>query len=212
MKKILLLLAFISLTKIYPDTIYNDNELVKRIAIILVENYDKKPAHSLLEKIIMIAAKKTYIKMLNIWKEKHDDVYSVKFDIDPKIQKIINVVKKNVSCDESDAFNKYVHDLMMLTLLNFNLYLDALKDNMTNQSLNEITCGYIDECLSIKKHYDIQENLYQKEIFLKNEIRRIMTEPKLKIKLEFEIYFFDLVNKIREQSIKDQLGIYYAKR
>ena len=39
-----------------------------------------------------------------------------------------------------------------------------------------------------------------------------MTDPGIKNKLEFEVFFFDLINKIREKSMKDQLEVYYAEK
>ena len=165
MKKIILLFAFIAFANIYSENIYNDGELVNRISKILIENYDKKPSPSILEKIIKASGKKTYINMLNIWKKKYNDVSSVKFDIDPRIQKIINVVRKNLPETKAENLENNINELMILTLLNFNLYLDAIKNNPAGLSINKISCSYIDECLSVKKYYNIQKNLYEREIF-----------------------------------------------
>jgi hypothetical protein len=185
--------------------------LADQIMTALTINYDKKPADTALEKIIHQASKKSYIKLLVLWKENYKDISKVKIEIDPVINDIIKIIEKYSSKKEAELFTKQFEQLMMLSLENFGMYLNAVKESKYSTDLTNITCDYIDLCLSNLKYYKIQKELYQRETFLTASIHSFMLKPEVKDKLWFYIFVHNLLIKYRQKTINRLLNSCLAK-
>ena len=189
----------------------DDNELAVKIAEVLIENYDKKTSDTILEKVIHSLSRKSYINMLEIWKKNFMDISKTEFKIDPSLNQLFRIIEKNLPEDQSIYFRSLFYRMMMLTLENFQLYFNAVKEYSVRIELNEITDEIIDQSLNNLKYYRIQTKLYSEEKEITSSIRTIMFNPAVKNKIGFYIFVFDLLMKYRNNTIDYLMNEYLAK-
>jgi hypothetical protein len=208
---ILIILILLPILSIFSGEQYADFEIKKQISKELIENYDKKPCNSPFEKFLLALGKPAYKKLLLRWVENNSDINSIEVEIDPAVLIIGEIIKKNSDKKTHALFYDNAYKLFFICVENFQMYLAAVKEKKLPPRLEEITSDYIDECLLNYKYFIIQRNLYDKERLLKKNIREIMTDPRLKDKLGFYIYFYNLIEKIRNATIEKLMSDYSLK-
>lgn len=208
MRIIILVLLYFSFQYSLNSSSFTDEQLVNHISDILLVNYDKKPTETLMEKILKDVGKKSYIKMLEVWKKSYNEIDKAEIVLNPTLKLMIKKVERDFNKDEVDYLYKLWDELLKLSLRNFSMYLDAVKSNPLPKDIKLITCDYIDQCMLSDEYYQYQVFLYEEEARLKDEILQILMDERVKNKLYFEIYFYNLINKIRKKTIDRLLSNY----
>ncbi|HOV14517.1 MAG TPA: hypothetical protein PK771_09560 [Spirochaetota bacterium] len=185
---------------------YSEKEVVKRISEQLLINYDNKPYSELTEKIYFMAARKSYKRLLDLWVSSYYTGKPMKFEHDFIILNTISIIKANSSEEVALLFESKMDQLMDLSIKNFEMFKNAVMENPLPKDINEITCSYIDKCMLNLKYFEVQKDLYTKERELKQDIRRIMVSNELKNSLTFQIFFYELIMKLREKTIDRHLN------
>jgi hypothetical protein len=188
-----------------------DFELASRIRGLLIANYDKKKYDSVVEKIILDLGKKTYIKMLDLWIRNFDDIDDVKFEVDPVLNHTISVIRNSEGEYCSEYFISLIKEMMSLSLKNFKMYFDAVKENGKSIGINDLNCDLIDNCMYNMKYFNIQKSLYGRETEIRSELKSIMSDKKVKDRIVFEYYCFELLSKIRQKTIDRHLKHFLEK-
>ncbi len=156
MKTVYFIFILLSTINIHSQMSFSDDELAGQITRVLIASYDKKPVDSSLEKIIHQAGKKSYIKLLGLWVKNRSRMSSINFEMEPAAQNITRIIEKNSSHEKALYFKQLFEKLMMISMENFQMYFNAVKESKRDVVLQDITCGYIDECLFNMKYYNIQ--------------------------------------------------------
>ncbi|MBN2547312.1 MAG: hypothetical protein JXB50_16030 [Spirochaetes bacterium] len=211
MKKISILILLTFINNFLPGASFTDKEIADQIVKSLEENYDKKECDSAFEKLLMDINKKSYLKLLNGWKKFYYDITLVQFDNEPVLNEITNILEKNTDNRKVEEFKKLIYELKFICLENIKLYFNAVQENALPENIEEIDCNFIDHCMLNFKYYNLQKNLYNREFYIKDNIKRILSDKRVKIRLGFYIFIFELAAKQREKTVKRLLDNYLVQ-
>ena len=208
MKKINIIL-FCLILNIYahPFEHINDDLLVDKIQQFLITEYDNYKNRTFIEKLVLKLGKSAFIDNVQIWKNNYKNLNSMKIILHPKLEDIAIICDKNLDINESRKFRNLLEELTLIGYKNLQLYYIAVKDYLlvNNKKINDINKDLIDEALCQIKYYEEKIKLYDREEIVKNKIREIMNEKRVKGKLLFYIFAFDFFNKIRKGIIEKDM-------
>lgn len=193
------------------ETICTEYDIVNRITFILIENYDKKPVENNIERLIHLFGKKSYIKLLSLWRENYKDIENCQYEFDNHLNYVIKVINDNLGKETKDNFIFLVKKLVICSLKNFNMYYTALLEYGLPENINQISCEYIDKSLQNLKYYKIQSELYNEENIYMDEIYKIINDVRIRDKLFIYNFFYKLVMKYRKKTTERLLKNFLAK-
>lgn len=210
MKKSILLIFFFILTSsyyIFSSEQSIDDLIVDKIHQFLIKEYDNYKDRTFTEKMVLKFGKKAFIDNVRIWKDNYKNLDSMKIVLHPILEKIAVVCDKNLEEDKSKYFRSLLEELTKLGYKNLQIYYTAVKDYLVinNKKIDDINKELIDDAVCLLRYYEEKTKLYEREEIVKNEIRAIMTEKKVKFKLAFYIFAFDFFNKIRKGIIEKDM-------
>lgn len=197
---------FIFILIIFSFFVYSQNEdeaIANRIHDILIEEYDKYENATIEEKIILKFGRKAYFESVKLWRENYSNIENIKITLHPQVEKMAKIVDKNLPEEQSNYFRSLLTELTFLAYKNLQLYFLAVKDYLKENKLssNDVKKETIDIAIAMPKFFNLKIEMYDREEFLKNEIREIMNKKEVKYKLAFYAFAFDYFNKIRKKII-----------
>lgn len=197
---IFLLLIF----SLYPEKGINDDLIVNKISLVLIEEYDKYENFTPLEKLVLKIGRNAYIDNINIWQKNYNNIDKIKIELHPKLNHMATIVDKNLEKKDADYFRSLLEELTFLGFKNLDMYYLSVKEYLENNNLTylDINAKLIENSTNNIKYYNFKKELYAKEEDIKNEIQKIMKYDKVKYKLAFYSFAFNFLNKIRVKIIQ----------
>jgi hypothetical protein len=191
----------------------NDDLIASNIADVMIKEYDNYKNKSYIEKMILKMGKKAYVESVLDWKEKYKNLGTVRIKLHPTIHYIVSVGDKHLPPEKASYFSYMFENITMLAYDNLQTMYLAVKDYLTQKKLSEdkIDLPLIVEATIQPKYYKMKIDMYNKEDYLKKQIRETMTSDELKYRLGFYVFAFDFFNKLRDGIIKKDIEMMQAK-
>lgn len=205
LKRIFILISFIFLLNIaiLSNNINNDDLIADKIHNILIEEYDKYENTTLEERMILKFGRKAFFESVNIWRENYKNIENIKITLHPQLEKMAKIVDQRLPQENSSHFREMLTELTFLSYKNLQLYFIAVKEYLIVNKLtpDNIVKETIDKSIAMPKFFYQKMEMYDREEFLKNQIRKTIRDERVKIRLSFYAFAFDFFNKIRKKII-----------
>ncbi|MCK4796134.1 MAG: hypothetical protein KAT05_02065 [Spirochaetes bacterium] len=197
----------------YATNHINDDLIVNKISLVLIKKYDNYKNKTLLEKIVLKLGKNAFVDSVKIWEINYKDLDKIIIKLHPKLEYMALKGEKYLEIERAKYFRNLLDDLTLLGYENLQIYYIVIKEylNEHNYNFNDINIDLIDEAVCQPEYYQEKKALYEKEDLIKEEIRIILREGKLKHKLALYSFAFDFFNKIRKKVIAKDLAKMLAK-
>ncbi|HPO49526.1 MAG TPA: hypothetical protein PLO89_04295 [Spirochaetota bacterium] len=182
-----------------------EDELVGRIAKILIEEYDNYKDKSFIEKTVLKLGKPAFIDSVKNWTKHYKNLEEMEIKLPLQIENILKISKKYLNEDENMEFRNNFEELTFLGYKNLQIYYEALKDYLSKNDNKDISIKILDEALTDIKYFEQKKSLYEKEFEIKEKIRDFFKNKKIKYRLSFYSFAFDFLDGIRVKIIKKDM-------
>lgn len=204
MKKIYLIVFLFYLCS---NTVYStpDDILVHNISEVLIKEYDNYKDKSFSERFVLSLGKKAFIESVKNWEINYKNLSNMPIKLHPQIEIILAKSEKSLDNDTQNQFRGLFVSLTRIAYDNLQDYYNSLKDSLGNDLTKPITITMIDDALSCQKFYDIRLKSFETEENVKQNIRKIFKDERVKFKLSFYLFVFDYFDGIRVNVVKQYL-------
>ncbi len=202
----LFLILFIT-TQINAVPNSNNDLIVKKIAQVIIEEYDKYQNYTFLEKLVLKMGKSTYVDNINIWQKNYNNIDNIKIELHPKLEDMVKIADKNMETKDAEHFRNLLEQLTFLGFKNLQIFYLSVKEYLKKNNLThiDINIQLIDDSLCNINFFNTKKELYAKEDIIKSEIQKMMKEDNVKYKFTFYSFAFKFLNKIRNKIIQKDM-------
>ncbi len=184
-----------------------DDFIADKIYRILIEEYDKYENTTFEERFVLKIGRKAFMDSIEIWKANFKNIDKIVIVLHPSLEHMAKKGEENLSPERAAYFRSLLAEITFLSYKNLQIFYIAVKDYLNENKLksNAVTKEIIDISISMPKFFYIKMDMYDREEFIKTDIRAILDEGKLKYKLSFYAFAFDFLNKIRKKIVKKDI-------
>lgn len=183
---------------------------VKKVAKAVIESYEEYKDKSAREKFVLKLGRNAFVDSVNIWVDNYNSIDDMPIKLHYQMRKMVEIAKKYHKKERAEELESLLKQLTRLGYRNLDIYyrgvLQYLKENNLENSITfDITTEIIDESIAKETFYNEKIEMYKKEEEIKNGIRIILKEGKLKYKMAFYSFAFEFFDKIRREIINKDI-------
>jgi hypothetical protein len=205
--RILIFIFAINLVNPLASAESKDDQIVNKICMIFLREYNNFKDKSAIEKIILRMGRKAYVENLDLWKKNYNDIDNIQFSLHPIMEQMAKIMDRSVEPEKAKHFRNLLEDLTKIAFKNMQIYYLSIKEYLAdnNLSCDSIELNIFADALAKKKFYDQKMKLYDEEYKVENEIGTMMKEKDVKFKMFFYSYAFDYFINIRKKIIDQEI-------